>query len=128
MSVSAEHSGNIGAGRLGRLVDYVAPVLGHAGPRRIVHQTVERSAWQDQGCEVRKDVFTFQFDNGAILRRTVEQDDFPDEQQVCAECWITYEVVRAGEGEDGMDAVRKTFDNACREAFWLAYHRDLGDR
>ncbi|BCL76854.1 hypothetical protein JHS3_25900 [Jeongeupia sp. HS-3] len=103
------------------LADYVASILGQAAIPTIVAATTRSERWQDQGFEVRKVVTTYRFDNGAIIRRTVEQDDFPD-AQACAECWIGYEVLVPGSAGAGITPARKSFDNACREAFWLAYH------
>lgn len=105
------------------LAIYVGAVLGRTGPRVIVGRSAEKACWQDQGFDVREDVETYHFDNGVILRRTVEQDDFPAEL-ACAECWITYEVLSHGTTGIEVSPARKVFDNACREGFWLAYHTD----
>lgn len=103
-----------------KLSTYVAVIHGQAGPRRIVHQAEERTAWLDQGVEVTRAVTDYRFDNGVEIRRTVEQDDFPCEQ-VCAECWITYEVTGQAAGQPAVSPARQVFANACREAFWLRY-------
>jgi hypothetical protein len=100
---------------------YVAAIHRQASPHAICEQSVETSSWQDQGFEVRKEVCRYCFDNGVVILRTVEQDNFPSDA-VCAECWITYEVLSVGNVVASISPARKTFDNLCRESFWLAYH------
>ncbi|GHD64697.1 hypothetical protein [Jeongeupia chitinilytica] len=102
------------------LADHVAAILGLAQTPAIVATTNRSERWQDQGFTVCRTVSDYRFDNGVQIRRTVEQDDFPD-ALACAECWIEYTVL-ADAGQP-LQPVRKSFDNACREAFWLAYHR-----
>lgn len=103
-----------------KLSTYVAVIHGQAGPLQILRQSTERTAWQDQGVEVTREVTDYRFDNGVEIRRTVEQDDFPCEL-VCAECWITYEVTGQLPSQPAISPARKVFENACREAFWLKY-------
>lgn len=104
-----------------KLSTYVAAIHQQASPLSISGKTVEKSSWQDQGFEVSKEITDYHFDNGAVIRRTVEQDNFPNEA-ACVECWITYEVISSGDTVAGINPPRKIFENACREAFWLAYH------
>ncbi|MBS0355922.1 MAG: hypothetical protein JSR83_18710 [Proteobacteria bacterium] len=100
---------------------YVSAILDKPSPLVISGTTVERSSWLDQGFEVTKEVTDYAFNNGAVIRRTVEQDNFPCES-ACAEVWITYEVISSGDVALGISPQCKTFENACRESFWLAYH------
>src|SRR5690242_7153009 len=102
------------------LATYVAAIHHRSSPLTISDTTVERSSWMDRGFEVCKEVTSYHFDNGAVIRRTVEQDNFPSEA-ACAECWITYEVIATGNTVAGINQARKVFENACRESFWLAY-------
>ena len=69
---------------------------------------------------MRREVATWQFADGAVIRRTVEEDDFPA-ALACAECWITYEVL-ASAPENPIHPACQVFENVCRESFWLAYH------
>lgn len=101
------------------LAPYVRVMLGQAG-EPAGQCSVERTQWLDQGVEVRREVATWQFADGAVIRRTVEEDDFPA-ALACAECWITYEVL-ASAPENPIHPARQVFENACRESFWLAYH------
>jgi hypothetical protein len=103
-----------------QLSAYVAAIHDKPSPLTISVKSVERSSWTDQGFEVSKEIAEYRFGNGVIIRRTVEQDDFPSET-ACAECWITYEVISKGPLPEIVPA-RKTFENTCRESFWLAYH------
>lgn len=105
-----------------QLVSYVSAIHRLSSPVAIVRQAAESTSWSDQGFEVSKTVSTYWFDNGAIIRQTIEQDSFPTEL-ACAECWINYEVVVHGEPANKIAPPRQVFANACRESFWLTYHR-----
>lgn len=104
-----------------RLSTYVAAIHQQASPLTISDMTVEKSSWTDQGFEVSKEVINYRFDNGAVVQRTVEQDNFPSDA-ACAECWIIYEVISTGNTVADISPARKVFENSCRESFWLAYH------
>ena len=106
-----------------QLVSYVSAIHGLGSPVRIRRRERTAERWEDQGFEVRKEITTYLFDNGVVIRRTVEQDDFPSDL-ACAECWICYEVLSPGSLESPPRPARQTFSNACREAFWLKYHQD----
>jgi hypothetical protein len=103
-----------------KLITYVAAIHGHAGPVSMVAHAVSRDSWTDQGIEVSRDEVEYRFDNGAVIRRSVEQDRAPTDL-LCAECWIDFDVVRQPDGQP-IRPTRITFDNACRETFWLRYH------
>ena len=87
----------------------------------VLVESEQRTSWPDQGFEVVRDVRIFRFENGARIAQIIEQDDFPSEL-ACAECWISYEVLSAPDSGISVDPPKKTFDNHCRESFWLAYH------
>lgn len=105
------------------LSSYVTAIQGRTARPNIVEQASELTSWQDGGMGVSREVTDYRFENGVVIRRTVEQDDVPSDQ-VCAECWITYEVIDPGSVVAGISPARVVFPNACREAFWLAYHAD----
>ena len=115
------HEAEAGIVRMKHLAAYAATILNQAGTAQILEYTVEESRWQDQGFAVWQQITTYVFDDGAIIRRTVEQDDFPSDA-VCAECWIRYEVLADPASQIHVTPRDKTFDNRCREAFWLKYH------
>ncbi|ELR64294.1 hypothetical protein C942_02876 [Photobacterium marinum] len=88
----------------------------------VVKQQTETNSYQDGDIEVNRAETLFTFDNGVKLRYSVERDDSTDEPEVnndlvCEECWISYEVI------DGAEQVirprRKIFYNACQEKFYL---------
>jgi hypothetical protein len=104
-----------------RLSTYVAAIHRQASPITISDETVEKSSWQDQGFDVSKEVTEYRFDNGVVIRRTVEEDNVPSEA-ACSEVWITYEVISTGHLVADISPSRQVFENACRESFWLKYH------
>lgn len=103
------------------LYTYVAAIHGRPGTPLASAHAVEKSSWHDQGFEVTREVTDYRFENAVLIRRTIEQDHFPG-ALACAECWITYEVIAAENRIGGIQPMRKVFENACRESFWLAYH------
>lgn len=109
------------AGDMTSLATYVAAIHAKPGAPTVAEKTVATSHWQDQSFDVRREVTTYRFDNAVTIRATVEQDSFPDEL-ACAECWISYEVLSNGASAIDVRPLRKVFENACRESFWLAYH------
>ncbi|MRD72168.1 hypothetical protein GH865_02745 [Rhodocyclus tenuis] len=105
-----------------RLVSYVSAIHALSSPVAIVRQTQTAESWLDQGFEVRKETHTYCFDNGVIVRKTVEQDAFPS-AAACAECWISYEVLGDSAAAMAIVPARQSFASTCRESFWLSYHR-----
>ncbi|HEM7880006.1 hypothetical protein LGM58_20810 [Burkholderia contaminans] len=103
-----------------KLISYVAAIHGLSGPVSIVSHTASHDRWTDDDVEVTRDETEYRFDNGAIVRRSVEQDRAPSDL-LCAECWIDYDVLRHPDAQP-IGPTRITFDNACRETFWLRYH------
>ncbi|UTH74887.1 hypothetical protein [Chromobacterium sp. IIBBL 290-4] len=104
------------------LAAYARAIMGGAGAERIVGREERRDSWREADCEVTLQERDYRFDNGVVIRRGIEMDDFPSEL-ACSECWITYEVLELG-CSPGIEPARKSFDNACREAFWLRYHAE----
>lgn len=103
------------------LAPYVSAILERPSPHPITAQETAKEQWPDQGFTVCRETTTYRFHNGVVIRRTVEQDDFPSEL-ACAECWITYEVLVQGPDMPQIQPTKQVFQNACREAFWLQYH------
>ncbi|SUX30218.1 hypothetical protein [Chromobacterium vaccinii] len=110
------------AGASEPLAGYARAIMGGAGAERIVGREERRDSWREADCEVTLQERVYRFDNGVAIRRSIEVDDYPSEL-ACAESWITYEVLELG-GSPGIEPMRKSFDNGCREAFWLRYHSD----
>lgn len=103
------------------LFSYAAAIRNHTSSLVISKTTSECTSWIDQGIEISKEVSVYYFDNGVVIQRIVEKDNIPCEA-VCAECWICYEVISIGSMETEIIPAKKTFENACRESFWLKYH------
>lgn len=103
------------------LSTYVGAIFQQESLVAIERLLTEKSSWQEHGFHVYKEVVTYYFNNGVIVRRTLEQDNFPC-QAACAECWITYEVPSNGISPFEILPSHKTFDSTCRESFWLKMH------
>ena len=105
---------------MNKLATYVGAIHGRPGAVTITEQAVATERWLDQGFEVVQEETVYRFSNGVVIRRQIEQDQFPSEL-ACAECWISYEVMEQPPAL-AIQPVHKSFDNACREAYWLNYH------
>jgi len=103
------------------LAIYVAAVFGKDSRVVVVREQAEEVSWAEADCTVNRWTRTYWFDNGVVLQRVLEQDDFPS-GLACAESIIDYEILSCGIVTDGIQPMRKSFDNMCRESFWLTYH------
>jgi hypothetical protein len=103
------------------LFEYAAAIHHQPSRMQIVRHRSEQSSWKDQDVTVRHHATTYEFADGVLIRRSVELDECPSEA-VCAECWITYEVLADGAAAAPVSPRRQAFDNPCRETFWLRYH------
>lgn len=101
------------------LVNYVSAILGETSPRTVQLESSNQETWLDQGFTVIAEQKIYAFDDGALVKRLMEQDNFPSEA-VCAECWISYEVLRQP-GDRTISPSHISFNNACREAYWHRY-------
>jgi len=102
------------------LAHYVAAILQNSPEPVITRHETQRQSWIDQGYEVKQQQSTYWFANGVVIRREQEQDSFPS-AELCAECWICYQVLEHGP-RDKITPERQTFASSCREQFWLADH------
>ncbi|TKC87968.1 hypothetical protein FAZ69_17065 [Trinickia terrae] len=105
-----------------KLATYVGAIHGQPSAVKIVGVETKRESWSDQGFDVDRQETVYSFDNGVVIRRVVELDDFPADL-ACAECWINYDVIEHGRGRT-VSPSSKSFDNACRETFWLKFHSE----
>lgn len=101
------------------LANYVSAILGGSSPRSAHLESAHQETWLDQGYTVTAEEKIYAFDDGAMIKRLVEQDNFPSDA-VCAECWICYEVVRQPL-DKVINPCHISFNNECREAYWLKY-------
>ncbi|GGP17702.1 hypothetical protein [Silvimonas iriomotensis] len=105
---------------MSHLVDYINAMHGARATAKIVHTETTMESWLDDGYEVTRQDITCTFDNGVVIRRQLEQDQFPTDL-ACAECWISYEVLQQPASQSAVTPARISFDNACREQFWRRY-------
>lgn len=101
------------------LASYVKAIHAFPDGQGVVLESEQRTSWPDQGFEVVRETRVFRFADGVRIEQEVEQDDFPS-GLACAECWIRYEVLT--DAGFAIEPPKKTFDNHCREAYWLAWH------
>ncbi len=99
------------------LATYVAAIEGLPSPAVIVARHSSSERWHDQELEVTRERTLYRFANGVVLACEIEQDDQP-QALVCAECWISYDVVQQPPTLQ-VTPDRKGFDSRCRQAFWL---------
>ncbi|MGF1689907.1 hypothetical protein [Photobacterium kagoshimensis] len=108
------------------LFTYIAAIKGHRTVVSIIHRTVNAHHYIDGDIAVDEELTSYTFDNGVVIQYHAEKDSVLDiaigengtvDNQVCEECWISYQVV-----ESGIYAIRptkKVFYNICQEAFWM---------
>lgn len=101
------------------LVNYVNAILGFSSPRTAYLENSNQDTWLDQGYTVTAEEKTYAFDDGAIIKRLAEQDEYPSDA-ACAECWIHYEVIRQP-FDKTVSPCHISFNNECREAYWQRY-------
>ena len=71
---------------------------------------------QQEGVE--EETGIYRFHNGVVIRYQREQDLTPvEDDQQCAECWLSYEVQEAAGRK--IWPTRKVFYNHCQLTFWL---------
>lgn len=102
------------------LITYINSIHKQTTPVSIIDKSTKTNSYIDDEIEVNETETTYYFDNGVMIRHKTEQDNAPSDQ-LCEECWISYEVVEPGEQQ--ISPLRKTFCNACQEAFWLKMQR-----
>ncbi|KAB2966460.1 hypothetical protein [Zoogloea sp.] len=109
-------------------MSYIRAIHGKDSAVRIVCQALECSTWAEPDFEVRQEVTTYHFNNGVIVRRTLEEDSIASEA-ACTECWITYEVLPGSSISVNVQPSRRMFDSRCRESFWIRFHSEaaIGD-
>ncbi|SQI35644.1 Uncharacterised protein [Leminorella richardii] len=83
-------------------------------------KAIRRDSYQESGVKVDVCEETYRFCDGVVLRRLIEIDDVCaalESEGVCAECWISYEVLDSA----GIDIQPKckVFSNTCQMRFWL---------
>lgn len=101
---------------MNNLFTYIKAIHGQETNALIAKEHMRNNSYTDGGIEINEMETTYYFDNEVVICYKIEQDNVPSEQ-LCEECWISYEVLDAGQQQ--ITPIRKTFHNACQESFWL---------
>ncbi|MZI95662.1 hypothetical protein F9817_20990 [Vibrio sp. CAIM 722] len=102
------------------LFDYIAAVKSQ--PSSVFISTVEHNTVDDSDGDVPEEESWYRFTNGALIRQQVEFDEPVNDDQVCQECWISYEVMEQPQSAD-ITPRKKIFTNRCQETFWIKMNR-----
>lgn len=101
---------------MNQLITYIKAIHRQPGQATITRQQSEHYSEHDEsGTLIQHQQTTYWFANGVVICHQREQDHVPSEQ-LCAECWISYQVVIS---HMPITPPRKLFHNPCQEAFWL---------
>ncbi|HIF9060071.1 TPA: hypothetical protein ACX6MH_000216 [Photobacterium damselae] len=105
------------------LYNYIAAIKGHSSEQRIASTDIEKYAVNDDGILAERLTKTVKFEDGVVvqLKEEFEQVQF-QEEGVCPECWISYEVLFSPESID-ISPNKKHFINRCQESFWLKINK-----
>ncbi len=85
----------------------------------IIHQTQTHEYQQEQDIQVLKEKIVYEFSDGTIIEKRVEQDNECIEIEACLESWINYQVLY--HSNELVTPQRIHFDNHCREIHWIKY-------
>ena len=103
---------------MNELSRYIAVIHhGREAAIEIVNTSSSDHSYLDQGINVSSIETTYTFSNRVVIKRRIEYDEVIASAELCAECWISYEVI-APFHEDVQPA-KKSFINPCQESFWL---------
>jgi len=104
---------------MNNLSTYVSAIKNGSRDGFIVSSDYVDLSYQDEEISVECSECYFHFSNGAVIKQTLEQDmDESPADVVCAECWISYQVVSAPD-DLSIRPQTKSFINRCQESFWL---------
>jgi hypothetical protein len=98
------------------LFTYISAIHEQNATVSVVNKSTKTNSYIDDEIEICEAEITYNFDNGVVVQHKTERDNVPSDL-VCAECWISYEVIEAAQQK--ITPLRKTFSNTCQEAFWL---------
>lgn len=102
---------------MNQLFTYIEAINGVDEKVRIVNKVITNNSYNDQGITVTSFESLLSFSNGVILKHCIEFDELPPSSEVCAEYWISYEVIDSS--TESVSPMKKTFINKCQESFWL---------
>lgn len=115
-------STHYGLDYMNRLYTYLCNI--HALPSTVctVRKTenIEKSTDGDNLTEECETIY--EFNNGVKILCKTESDTFQSDD-ICCECWISYEVVH--DGGYLIHPLKKQFYNRCQEKFWMKMQKHL---
>ncbi|SHE69086.1 hypothetical protein [Vibrio gazogenes] len=104
---------------MNNLFTYVLAMKENIAGLSVLEETRHDNRVEDDGHIIENSELVVRFENGVILRKQTEVDQTePVNDEICAECWITYEVLSQPEHVT-ITPNRKSFTNQCQENFWL---------
>lgn len=106
------------------LFTYIKAIHNQPTSAIIVDKSAKTNNHIEDGFEICEQEKTYYFHDGVIIRYLSEQDNAPSEL-VCAECWISYEVLDAQQLP--IKPLRKNFHNHCQESFWMKMQQALAE-
>ncbi len=111
---------------MSHLSNYVEAILHPELACTHIIQKVETRTkqWIEDDTEVSQEISTYHFDNGAVIKRIIEQNHEAMMLDSCDDSWIIYMVIEQKKPAPVISPKRIQFNSACREAFWLRYFQD----
>ncbi|CAG9000346.1 MAG: hypothetical protein CENE_02341 [Candidatus Celerinatantimonas neptuna] len=100
------------------LYDYIAVIQGESSALALLHRESSHHSYEDQGIVIDCQQSVFQFENGVCIKYSCESDEVTSHEQICPECWISYQVIEEPAGIS-VRPKQKNFINHCQQAFWL---------
>ncbi|WP_028110764.1 hypothetical protein [Ferrimonas futtsuensis] len=100
-----------------RLFSYIGATQGWPSPVSLegtAHRLIDHD---DDLAEVRVKESLYRFSNGVELLYRCEQEQQQSDDQLCAECWISYQVLN--NNGFAITPSQKSFSNVCQQRFWL---------
>lgn len=108
---------------LNSLFNYVLALEENVAGLSIIETVSDNSCVEDDGVVIEINELVVTFENGVMLKKQTERDHIAQiNDEVCSECWITYEVLAQPKGVNVVPN-RKNFTNHCQEVFWLKMNK-----
>lgn len=99
-----------------RLYTYLCGIHARSSQVRAINKTESVERFFDEENVIEEREILYEFSNGVTLLCKMESDSFQSDD-LCRECWISYEVVH--DGGHAISPRKKQFYNRCQEAFWM---------
>ncbi|EIZ2110762.1 hypothetical protein MOQ95_005502 [Salmonella enterica] len=106
-----------------RLYTYICNIHELPSAVTIVNKTENIERIPDGEYVIDEREILYVFNNGVEIIHKMESDTFQSDD-VCRECWISYEVVH--DGGYAISPQKKQFYNRCQENFWMNMQKNHG--